>query len=91
MYNGTDPTAYNSKLKKVSVIVSIREDGCMLPLYFSYRGKRFHLDRLVSARTDCPPFLHYSCELTRENELHKVELIYNTRDHNWMLDLDHCR
>lgn len=91
MYNGTDPTVYNRKLKKISVIVSVKEDGRMLPLYFQYHGQTYRLDRLASSQTDCPPYLHYSCELTRENELHTVELVYNTRDHIWMLDLGKCQ
>ena len=90
MYNGTDPSGYNPGLKKVPVIVSVSADGQMIPLYFSYGGKTFRLDRLTSAQTDCPPYLRYSCELTREDTVHRVELIYNTREHAWLLDLGRC-
>ena len=46
MYNGTDPTGYNTRLKKISVIVSVNETGRMLPLYFQYHGQTFRLDRI---------------------------------------------
>ena len=90
MYNGTDPTRYNRNLKNVPVIISFSADGKMLPLYFRYNGVSYHIDRLVSADTDCPPFYKYECEITRGDTVHKVGLEYNLNSTSWMLDLGRC-
>ncbi len=90
MYNGMDPAGYDPRLKRVPVIVSVSDDGRMQPLYFKYLGTTYHIDRLASSFPECPPYLHYSCEMTQGNELHRVELIYNTNDHTWLLDLGKC-